>query len=166
MLDDFNAAGPAGLRPRLRACCAAGAWIDAVIAGRPYPGADALARASDAATAALDDAGLAQALACHPRIGERAAAPGDAWSQREQSGVAGAGPELLAEIAAANAAYELRFGHVYLVCAAGRGAGELLALCRSRLANPPEAERGVVLAELAAINRLRLARLLSGQEPR
>lgn len=72
--------------------------------------------------------------------------------------------DIRAAIAAANAEYERRFGHVYLVCATGRTAGELLAICQSRLANPPEAEREVVLAELAAINRLRLTRLLDSAE--
>lgn len=157
MLDDFNAAPADELRGRLRACCAAGAWIEAVIAARPYPGEAALAEASDAATAALDDEGLAQALAGHPRIGERSSS---AWSRREQSGVARADAGVKAAMAAANAEYERRFGHVYLACATGRGAGELLAFCRARLGNSPEAERGVVLAELARINRLRLTKLL------
>lgn len=158
MLDDFNAAPAGELRGRLRACCAAGAWVEAIIAGRPYADEAALAQASDTATTMLDDLGLAQALAGHPRIGERTSST---WSRREQSGVAGAGAQLRAEIAAANAEYERRFGHVYLVSAAGRDARELLSLCRSRLGNSPAEERGVVLAELATINRLRLTRLLS-----
>ncbi|MBO0841125.1 MAG: hypothetical protein J2O49_09935, partial [Sciscionella sp.] len=53
-----------------------------------------------------------------------------------------------------------RFGHVYLVCATGRSASELLAICRGRLANDPATERRVVVDELAKINRLRLAKLL------
>lgn len=157
MLAEFNAVPADELAGRLRACCAAGSWIEAITAGRPYPDQAALAVASDAATAALDDIGLAQALAGHPRIGERAHG---AWSRAEQSGVDGADAALRAEIAAANAEYERRFGHVYLVCATGLGAGQLLAICRSRLANSAAAERAVVLDELAKINRLRLAKLL------
>ncbi|MGH2895597.1 MAG: 2-oxo-4-hydroxy-4-carboxy-5-ureidoimidazoline decarboxylase, partial [Solirubrobacteraceae bacterium] len=83
-----------------------------------------------------------------------------AWSRCEQAEVATAGTGLLEELAAANAQYERRFGHVYLVCASGRGAAELLAICRARLDNDPETERGVVLGELAKINRLRLGKLL------
>lgn len=141
----------------LRECCAADAWVAHVLGSRPYRDEDALGAASDAATAALDDTGLAQALAGHPRIGERAHS---AWSRQEQSGVAGAGDDVRTQLAAANAAYEQRFGHVYLVCATGRSADELLAICRSRLGNDPATERGVVLEELAKINRLRLAKLL------
>ncbi|HEY5427567.1 MAG TPA: 2-oxo-4-hydroxy-4-carboxy-5-ureidoimidazoline decarboxylase, partial [Solirubrobacteraceae bacterium] len=87
-----------------------------------------------------------------------------AWSRVEQAGVATAGADLLGELAAANAAYERRFGHVYLVCASGRDAATLLAVCQARLDNDPETERGVVLGELAKINRLRLGKLL--EEPR
>jgi 2-oxo-4-hydroxy-4-carboxy-5-ureidoimidazoline decarboxylase len=144
----------------LRACCAADAWVTALLDAQPYASEDELAAASDAATAALDEAGLAQALAGHPRIGERAES---AWSRQEQSGMADADARIRAELAAANAEYERRFGHVYLVCASGRSAAELLAVCRARLGNDPATERGVVLDELAKINRLRLTKLVEGR---
>jgi 2-oxo-4-hydroxy-4-carboxy-5-ureidoimidazoline decarboxylase len=162
----INVPGDAELRARLAACCAAESWVERLLAARPYADEDELLGASDAATAALDDGGLAQALAGHPRIGDRpsAHAGGDraaGWSNQEQSGVAGAGADVLAALAGANAEYERRFGHVYLVCASGRSATELLDVCRARLENDPMTERGVVLEELAKINRLRLCRLLS-----
>lgn len=165
MLESFNAA-PDGdrLRGELRACCAADTWVARVVDGRPYESEDALGAESDAATASLDDDGLAQALAGHPRIGDRVPGRGGAWSRQEQAGMTGAGDELRSQLAAANAAYEQRFGHVYLVCATGRSAAELLAVCRSRLDNDPATERGVVLAELAKINRLRLDKLLHPPE--
>lgn len=166
MLDWFNTAPDPEIRAALRACCAAGSWISRVCAGRPYPDEDALRVASDEATAALDDPGLGQALAGHPRIGERPPGRGGAWSRQEQAAVAGAGDGLLGQLAGANAAYEQRFGYVYLVCADGRSAAELLAVCRLRLGNDPATERGVVLGELAKINRLRLRKLLSPEEPR
>jgi 2-oxo-4-hydroxy-4-carboxy-5-ureidoimidazoline decarboxylase len=73
--------------------------------------------------------------------------------------VAGADPTVLAALADGNRAYEERFGHVYLVCATGRSAEELLDVLRTRLGNDPATERAVALGELAAINRLRIARL-------
>ena len=158
MLERFNSEPGGELRAPLRACCAAEDWVDAIIAGRPYADEAALAEASDRVTAALSDVALGQALAGHPRIGERA--PDHGWSRQEQSGVAGASDDVLTQLAAANAEYERRFGHVYLVFASGRSAAELLAVCRSRLANDPRTERGVLLGELAKINRLRLVKLL------
>jgi 2-oxo-4-hydroxy-4-carboxy-5-ureidoimidazoline decarboxylase len=153
------------LRVRLHSCCAADAWVQRMLADRPYESEASLLTASDEATAALDEHGLAQALAGHPRIGERAPDHGgDArsatWSRGEQAGVTDAGADLLGRLAAANAAYEDRFGHVYLVCASGRSAAELLAVCQARLENDPETERAVVLEELAKINQLRLLKLL------
>ncbi len=65
-------------------------------------------------------------------------------------------------LADGNAAYERRFGHIYLVCATGRTAGELLALLTARLENDPDTEWGVVRSELQQINRIRLRKLLGG----
>lgn len=165
-LTALNTLADAELRARLAACCAAESWVAQLLARRPYPDEDKLLKASDEATAELDDDGLAQALAGHPRIGDRPSAHAGAdraatWSSQEQAGVAGAGTDVLAALAAANAEYEHRFGHVYLVCASGRSATELLGVCRARLDNDAMTERGVVLDELAKINRLRLRRLLS-----
>ena len=122
-----------------------------VAAGRPHPDVASLQATAEVA---LTDADLDEAMAGHPRIGDRTA--GGA-SRREQNGVAGADPAVLAALADGNRAYEERFGHVYLVCASGRGAQELLDVLRARLGNDPATERAVALAELAAINRLRIA---------
>jgi 2-oxo-4-hydroxy-4-carboxy-5-ureidoimidazoline decarboxylase len=164
----FDVARDEELRDRLRSCCAAQAWVEEMVEGRPYRSEAALYAASDRATAELDARGLDEALAGHPRIGDAAPAHGSdgrsaAWSRGEQADVATAGADVLGELAAANASYEQRFGHVYLVCASGRSAAELLAVCRARLDNDPETERGVVLTELAKINRLRLAKMLEGR---
>lgn len=160
MLDWLNTAPDDELRTALLTCCAAERWAARITAHRPYPDEDALSAVSDDATAALNDAGLAQALAGHPRIGERGSGRDGAWSRQEQSGVADAGDDVRTRLAAANAAYEERFGHVYLVFATGKSAEELLAICTARLRNDPTTERGIVLAELAKINRLRLGKLL------
>lgn len=165
-LSAFNTAQDEDLRVRLASCCAAESWVQRVAAARPYADVAELHAVSDEATSELDEAGLAQALSGHPRIGERLSvrASGDrggAWSRQEQAGVATAEDGVLAQLRAANAAYEDRFGHVYLVCASGRTAAELLDVCRARLENDPVTERAVVLNELTKINRLRLSKLLS-----
>jgi len=108
--------------------------------------------------AQLAPADLEQALAGHPRIGQRHGT--DDRSRREQAGVHAADPATIQALAEGNQAYERRFGHIYLVCATGRSAGELLALLRERLGNDPGAEWAVVRSELAKINRIRLAQLV------
>jgi len=142
--------------------CASRAWVAAMAAARPWDGRAGLLAANDAATAALTEADLAEAMAGHARIGRPK--EGDAASQREQAGVRGADAALLAELAEANAAYEARFGHVFLICATGRGAAEMLAALRERCGNDPATEREVVREELRKINAIRLERWAARQE--
>jgi 2-oxo-4-hydroxy-4-carboxy-5-ureidoimidazoline decarboxylase len=147
----------------LQACCGARSWVEAVLAGRPYNDVDELYEVSDAATFGLDNEGLAQALAVHPRIGARVAAdPHAAWSRQEQAGMSGADTSVREQMAEANRRYEAKFGQVYLVCASGLSAPQLLDLCCDRLNNDVETERVVVLGELAKIARIRLTKLMDG----
>ena len=144
----------------LLACCSAPAWAQVVAAGRPYASADELFEAADAALAGLDQGELDVALAGHPRIGERPQGAGGAWSRQEQAGMDAAQAATMGEIAERNRLYENRFGHVYLVCATGKSADELLAILRSRLRNDEQTEWRVVREELAKITRIRLERVV------
>ena len=158
----FNLLSAAEAERQLLDCCASVAWARAVLEGRPYRDRDTLVDLSGEVLRALPWADVEQALAAHPRIGDRAGGTDRAagWSKGEQAGAAAAGDETRAALAAGNAEYERRFGHVYLVCATGRGAEDLLAVLRGRLGNDPATEREVVRAELAKITGLRLAKLL------
>ena len=151
----------------LLACCASPSWARSVAAGRPYRDEAALLDAADRTLAALPWSELEAVLAAHPRIGERPAGTGQEarWSSREQSGVDGARESTRAALATGNAAYERRFGHLYLVRAAGRSADELLSLLTHRLGNDVATERTVVRAELWEITQLRLSALLTGSAP-
>jgi 2-oxo-4-hydroxy-4-carboxy--5-ureidoimidazoline (OHCU) decarboxylase len=242
----------------LRPVCASARWIERLVTGRPHGSLSRLTAASDAAIAVLRWPDIEEALAAHPRIGDRAprsgqktprsgqgapgggqgaagggqgapgggqeipgsgqetprsgqgaagggqgaagggqgapgggqeipgggqgapgggqgapgggqGAPGSGqdapgggreslWSRQEQAAAAGAGAVVQAELRAGNAEYEERFGHVFLICAMGRSAGEMLAALRARLGNDPVAEREAVRAELLEIARLRLAK--------
>jgi 2-oxo-4-hydroxy-4-carboxy-5-ureidoimidazoline decarboxylase len=171
-VQEFNRLADDAARQALRRCCLSGRWIDALVAGRPYPDVATLLAVSDAAVAELSEADLREAMAGHPRIGVRrvvaGAGPGAGnaepagWSRQEQAGVSGADDDLLRALADGNAAYEQRFGHIYLACATGRDAASLLALLHSRLGNDRETEWGVVATELAKINQIRLRKLLGG----
>lgn len=160
-LERFNGEPDGLARDGLLAVCRAPAWVDRMLAGRPYAAVEEVLAASDRAVADLDDAGLDAALAGHPRIGDRHTG---GRSAREQSGMDAATERVRAELADGNRAYEERFGHVYLVCATGQSADAMLELLRSRLGNDPAAERAVVRDELAKINRIRLADLLGERD--
>ena len=157
---EFDAAPAADAAAELMPCCTSRRWISGLVSGRPYARLDRLTAASDALLARLEWSELESALAGHPRIGERASgsARSDGWSRQEQAGAATASDPVLQELAAANLAYERRFGHVFLICATGLSAEAMLSALRSRLANDPIAEREIVRTELTKIVRLRLAK--------
>jgi 2-oxo-4-hydroxy-4-carboxy-5-ureidoimidazoline decarboxylase len=162
-LEELNRADPGDLRAALLACCYVPQWADAVIAGRPYADEDALLATADRAARDLTDAQVERALAAHPRIGERArgSGTGSAWSRQEQSEVSrDAGTQ--AALVEANRDYEDRFGRVFLVCATGLSAAEVLAAARTRLGNDDDTERAVVADELRKIALLRLRKVLAG----
>ena len=160
-LDGFNAMSREDAEHLLRSCCSSRAWARKVSAGRPYGSIEELCLSADDALAALSESEVDEALAGHPRIGDR---PVNESSRLEQSGVASADERTLAALAEANRVYEERFGHVYLVCATGKGCDELLTILRDRLGNAPAEERRVVRSELGKINRIRLDRLLRETE--
>ncbi|QFS92351.1 2-oxo-4-hydroxy-4-carboxy-5-ureidoimidazoline decarboxylase [Mycolicibacterium poriferae] len=142
--------------------CSSTIWARRVLAGGPFRDAEALFDRADRVLAELPDAELDAALDGHPRIGAKADNPSSA---REQARVADAADAVKAELAEKNRAYDDKFGYVYLVCANGRTAEELLAILTDRLDNDPETERRVMRSELAKINRLRLERLLTRETP-
>jgi len=151
-LAEFNAASTEDARALLTACLAVPRWVDAVLDGRPYTD---LAALTGAARITLTGEETRQAIASHPRIGDKPAGSGtaDRWSRAEQSGV---DDEAAAKFRAANADYEEQFGHVFLVCASGRSGAELLANLRDRMHNDPATELAVAGRELVQIAVLRL----------
>jgi 2-oxo-4-hydroxy-4-carboxy-5-ureidoimidazoline decarboxylase len=160
-LQEFNSAPDDRLRPLLAACCDVPRWVDGVLAGRPYSEEAALKQVADRGLRDLDDSEVDRALAAHPRIGDRASGPSTeaAWSRHEQSGV-GDDPEVRAALAAGNREYEKRFDRVFLICATGLSAAEMLASLRERLTHDPVTEAAVVREELRKIALLRLGKVL------
>ena len=143
-------------RATLLACLSVPRWADEVLAAQPYADRQALLDAADAAARELTDAELDQALAGHPRIGER----GGAQSTREQSGVDPSVGDTAARLAAGNAAYERRFDRVFLIRAAGRDAEQILAELDRRLRNDDASERAETVDNLREIALLRLEQAL------
>jgi allantoicase len=165
VLRQLNAMDGPELRALLADFCAAPAWIDRVTAARPFTSAAALLAASDAAAEHVSAADWREAFRHHPRIGERSAEKrqSDAartMSSEEQGAAASANASELASLAEANRQYEDRFGHVFIVAAAGRTASEILAVLRDRMKNDPEAEIRAAAGEQRTITRQRLERVL------
>jgi OHCU decarboxylase len=144
---------------RLRACCGSRAWVAGVAARRPYADIPALMKAADEVWSELAPSDWLEAFAAHPRIGESGGRSPDS-SQKEQSRIMGGGDETLAVLAEENRRYEARFGHVFLISAAGRTAAEVLAALRQRMNNDPVTEVQVAAEEQLKITRLRVERML------
>lgn len=165
-LEEFNALPLEALREALRRCCGSTRWVELMAARRPYPSTRELLVAADEADRALSEGDWLEAFAHHPRIGDVASlrskfASTAAWAAGEQSGTSHASEETLQALAEGNDAYFEKFGFIFIVCATGKSAGEMLALLRARLPNTPADELLVAAAEQSKITRLRLEKLLS-----
>jgi 2-oxo-4-hydroxy-4-carboxy-5-ureidoimidazoline decarboxylase len=166
-LDAMNRASEAETGERLRACNASPRWIEQVLARRPYPDVDTFLDTAEHVARTLAWSEVQEALDAHPRIGERAAGASTEaqWSRREQSAVGTSDAATQDALRAGNAAYERRFGHVFLIRAAGRSAEEMAAELDRRLGNDEARERAEVTEQLAQITRLRVETLLADRHP-
>lgn len=162
-LSRLNALPEEQAEAELLTCCASRRWARTVARQRPFGDLPALKSASARTLAELGWADVLEALAAHPRIGDRVAgADREAkWSRGEQSGMDSAADTTRQAMIDGNLAYEKRFDHVFLICATGRSAAELLAELQARLENDADTERSVVRAELSKIVELRLAKLVT-----
>jgi 2-oxo-4-hydroxy-4-carboxy-5-ureidoimidazoline decarboxylase len=149
----------------LSRCCGARRWVDGMLARRPFGDRAALLVAADEVWATMTAPDVLEAFSHHPEIGAdidalRRRFPATATlSAGEQAGVALAADEVLAALREANLRYRERFGYIFIVCATGKTAEQMLEIVRERTTNDPDTELRVAAAEQAAITRLRLEAL-------
>ena len=146
-------------------CCGSTLWARRMAQERPFHELQQLLAQADAEWWALDAEDWLEAFSRHPKIGEREAAREQAsaassWSEQEQAGAKSADEVTKQQLAAANREYESKFGHIYIVCATGKTADEMLSLCTERLSNDPDHELRVAAEEQRRITHLRLRKLL------
>jgi 2-oxo-4-hydroxy-4-carboxy-5-ureidoimidazoline decarboxylase len=165
-LSDLNALAPAARAEALGTCCGATAWVTALNQQFPFDSPASLFEAAERIWDNLGEADWREAFAHHPKIGDVHAlkekfASTATWAAGEQGAVRQASHETLEALAAGNEAYEQRFGYIFIVCATGKSADEMLALLQARLPNEPVQEIHVARNEQAKITRLRLEKLLA-----
>lgn len=136
-------------------------WVAEVHAAGPYSDLDALLEMASDAASPLTPAEIEEALAHHPRIGEKpaAGATGADHSRREQASSDADDPHLAERVATGNAAYESRFGRIFLIRALGRSRAEIVAELERRLTLDDAEELAVVGDQLREIALLRLTRM-------
>ncbi len=137
-------------------CCGSAAWARRMVAARPFATLDRMLETADAAWEALPEPDQGEAFNAHPRIGDRKASGREAEEQAGALSATGEDARLLAD---ASREYESRVGRIFIVCASGRTAREMLAACRERLGNDPVTELRVSAEEQRRITRLRLEKL-------
>jgi OHCU decarboxylase len=158
--------------PRFRAeeellkCCGSVAWAGGMARRRPFASFDRLLQAASEIWCRLDPADWMEAFRAHPQIGQHqspahTSAQAQAWSAQEQSGMSRAGAGVTMDLEEANREYLEKFGYIFIVCATGKTADQMLAILRSRLPNSPEQEIRVAAEEQNKITRLRLERLVA-----
>jgi 2-oxo-4-hydroxy-4-carboxy-5-ureidoimidazoline decarboxylase len=153
----------AELREGLTACLHVPRWVDEVLAQAPFASLDGLLAVAAEAATPLSPAEIDEAMADHPRIGQRSPGQGTAasFSRAEQASSDSEDAALAARLTAGNAAYEAKFGRVFLIRAAGRSRPEILAELERRLRLDPEEEVAIVGTELRDIALLRIPQLFA-----
>ncbi|HEY4183213.1 MAG TPA: allantoicase [Kofleriaceae bacterium] len=162
-LDKLNALAQVDARAAFKRCCGSTRFADTMTALRPFTDEPALLVAAERTWWSLDEAAHKEAFSAHPKIGDKKApAAGDqAWSSGEQAAAASANAQILAELTEAQRAYDAKFGFIYIVCATGKPAGEMLADCTTRLTHTAATELRCAAEEQMKITRLRLVKLLA-----
>ena len=165
-LDDLNALPEPAAIDAFTKCCGAHRWAAQMAHARPFENAAALYAAADAIWEKLAKDDWLEAFTHHPKIGDMDSlrakfANTKEWASGEQAGTASASEATLQGLADGNRDYEDRFGYIFIVCATGKSAEEMLGLLRARLGNEPAHELRVAAAEQAKITRIRLEKLLA-----
>ena len=161
----INTLSHADLHTTFERCCGAMTWVGKMVDAAPFADEADLRRAAEEAFAALEVPDWLQAFAHHPRIGdvsrlrERFKASGVLSEKEQGMAMASANEAIIQRLFALNEAYEVRHGHIFIVCASGKSASEMLALLEARVALDPATELDNCAREQAKITHLRLGAL-------
>lgn len=165
-LEEFNEMSLSQARPLLSSICASERWAARLLALRPFINEVELYKAAEREWFDLERSDWLEAFAGHPKIGDlsqiREKYSNTAhFAVEEQRAASVASEQTLAELAHANTEYERKFGYLFLICATGKTADEILAILRIRMHNEPQEEFKVAAAEQAKITHLRLTKWIA-----
>lgn len=166
-LQQLNTLPKSILAEELTKCCGATAWVENMVALFPVAAAETLTAQATTVWNSLSETDWREAFTHHPKIGGDVAALREkfastsTWAEGEQSSVKQASQATLEALAAGNTEYERKFGYIFIVCATGKTADEMLALLQARMPNKPEVELRIAAGEQDKITRIRLEKLLA-----
>ncbi|HEY8203672.1 MAG TPA: 2-oxo-4-hydroxy-4-carboxy-5-ureidoimidazoline decarboxylase [Pyrinomonadaceae bacterium] len=164
-LYELNRLPPKQAEAEFLKCCGSTRWAKRMTEARPFEGLKSLLSKADEIWWSLGEDNWLEAFRAHPKIGEKKAATAQSeqaqnWSAQEQSNAQLAAANTKVALAQGNREYEERFGFIFIICASGKSADEILASLKQRLANDPETEIRLAAEEQRKIAQLRLSRML------
>lgn len=164
-LSDLNDLSDSEAVDALLKCCGSTAWAEQMAAARPFDSRSQLLETADDIWWNLGEDDWLQAFGAHPKIGDLESlrekySSTRSWSESEQQGVESASEQVLQRLAEANTEYEQKFGYIFIVCASGKSAREMLDILEGRLPNEPDDEIEIAAGEQAEITEIRLNKLL------
>jgi 2-oxo-4-hydroxy-4-carboxy-5-ureidoimidazoline decarboxylase len=165
-LDEFQNSTISKQRELISQCCGATAWVNKMLTIFPAKSLDEVLKQADLKWNQCDEQDWLEAFEHHPKIGDinslkQKFANTAQWASNEQSGVNTADDEILQELAKGNDDYEKKFGFIFIVCATGKTAGEMLSILQARLLNDPADEIKIAAAEQSKITQIRLQKLFA-----
>jgi 2-oxo-4-hydroxy-4-carboxy-5-ureidoimidazoline decarboxylase len=153
-------------REALFKCCGSTTWVNKMLTALPVDDLVDLLQYAEEKWQQCTEQDWLEAFTHHPKIGDVSAlkqkfASTANWASNEQSGVDVASDDILNALAKGNEDYEQKFGFIFIVCATGKSAAEMLGLLESRLPNSPEKEMKIAAGEQNKITLIRLEKLFA-----
>lgn len=164
-IETLNALPEEELRTQLSHCCGSTYWVNGMIQERPFTSVQDLHLQADKIWATSTEADWLEAFTHHPKIGDIGSlrlkfAATATWASGEQQGVQQASDAVLTALAEGNDLYETKFGFIFIVCATGKSAAEMLELLQARLPNSRSQEIAIARDEQHKITHIRLDKLM------
>jgi 2-oxo-4-hydroxy-4-carboxy-5-ureidoimidazoline decarboxylase len=163
-IQELNQMSRADAYATLMQCCAATRWIDEVLEMRPYSSVKVLLHAAEVCWASMKEPDYLEAFDGHPKIGDPASLKAKyvsthTMASNEQASVQQASEKIIMDFASCNQAYEDKFGFIFIICATGKSADEMLSSIRARLVNNRDKELQIAAIEQGKITSLRIEKL-------
>ena len=165
-LETFNHLSNEALEEQLTHCCGSSTWVKGMMKHVPFQTQEELFNRADQIWLSTYENDWREAFLHHPKIGDieslqKKFASTAKWAEGEQGAVKQASQQIIEELAEGNRLYEQKFGFIFIVCATGKSAEEMLALLKARLPNSMEEELKTAMLEQQKITHIRLQKLLA-----
>ena len=164
ILAELNQGDREQTRIELLKCCGSSKWVNNILAARPFSSVDQFHVQAEKIWLKLGKDDYLEAFAAHPKIGEskvpKKAKNTEKWTRNEQAGMRNSPDPVKLELKKQNRKYEKKFGYIFIVCATGKSAEEMLDLLQQRLENIPMIEINIAAWEQNKITKLRLNNML------